>query len=82
MKAGSVFDNILICDDQEYARMVVDETWGANRKLNGHGRKERNEGERGIGTAAGTITGRNIKEYISSLSYWIIFPFWQFSTNC
>ncbi|OEL21175.1 Calreticulin-3, partial [Dichanthelium oligosanthes] len=32
VKAGSVFDNILICDDPEYARKVVEETWGANRE--------------------------------------------------
>ena len=33
VKAGSVFDNILICDDPEYARKVVEETWGANREV-------------------------------------------------
>ncbi|KAK1294929.1 Calreticulin-3 [Acorus calamus] len=27
VKAGSVFDNILICDDPEYAKQVVEETW-------------------------------------------------------
>ncbi|PWZ14090.1 Calreticulin [Zea mays] len=32
VKAGSVFNNILICDDPEYARKVVEETWGANRE--------------------------------------------------
>ncbi|GJM92311.1 hypothetical protein PR202_ga08773 [Eleusine coracana subsp. coracana] len=32
VKAGSVFDNILICDDPEYARQVVEETWGANKE--------------------------------------------------
>jgi len=32
VKAGSVFDNILICDDPEYAKMVADETWGANKE--------------------------------------------------
>ncbi|RLN03792.1 hypothetical protein C2845_PM13G15970 [Panicum miliaceum] len=32
VKAGSVFDNILICDDPEYARKVVEETVGANRE--------------------------------------------------
>ncbi|KAJ3678181.1 hypothetical protein LUZ60_001984 [Juncus effusus] len=30
VKAGSIFDNILICDDPEYARQVVQETWAAN----------------------------------------------------
>ncbi|XP_040378757.1 calreticulin-3-like [Oryza brachyantha] len=32
VKAGSVFDNILICDDPEYARKAAEETWGANRE--------------------------------------------------
>uniref|UniRef100_A0A0D6R337 Calreticulin n=1 Tax=Araucaria cunninghamii TaxID=56994 RepID=A0A0D6R337_ARACU len=32
VKAGSVFDNILICDDPEYARQVAEETWGKNRE--------------------------------------------------
>lgn len=33
VKAGSVFDNILICDDPEYAKMVVEETWAKNREV-------------------------------------------------
>ncbi|KAK3138317.1 hypothetical protein QOZ80_5AG0367270 [Eleusine coracana subsp. coracana] len=32
VKAGSVFDNILICDDPDYARHVVDEVFGANKE--------------------------------------------------
>lgn len=32
VKAGSVFDNILICDDPEYARQVVEDVWGKNRE--------------------------------------------------
>ncbi|XP_052155689.1 calreticulin-3-like [Oryza glaberrima] len=32
VKAGSVFDNILICDDPEYARSVVDEVRAANKE--------------------------------------------------
>ncbi|KAF5465398.1 hypothetical protein F2P56_015411 [Juglans regia] len=32
VKAGSVFDNILICDDPEYAKQVVDEIF-ANREI-------------------------------------------------
>ncbi|KAF0925326.1 hypothetical protein E2562_016018 [Oryza meyeriana var. granulata] len=32
VKAGSVFDNILICDDPEYARNVVDEIRAANKE--------------------------------------------------
>ncbi|KAL5214504.1 hypothetical protein ABZP36_003656 [Zizania latifolia] len=33
VKAGSVFDNILICDNPKYARKVAEETWGANREV-------------------------------------------------
>lgn len=33
VKAGSVYDNILICDDPEYAREVVDEIWAKNREV-------------------------------------------------
>ncbi|PPD95913.1 hypothetical protein GOBAR_DD07058 [Gossypium barbadense] len=32
VKAGSVFDNVLICDDPEYAKQVVDEVF-ANREV-------------------------------------------------
>ncbi|KAK1319899.1 hypothetical protein QJS10_CPB04g01927 [Acorus calamus] len=32
VKAGSVFDNILICDDPEYAKQVVEETWAKNKE--------------------------------------------------
>ncbi|XP_077225168.1 calreticulin-3-like [Tasmannia lanceolata] len=32
VKAGSVFDNILICDDPVYAKQVVEEIWAKNRE--------------------------------------------------
>lgn len=32
VKAGSVFDNILICDDPQYAKQVVDDIF-ANREV-------------------------------------------------
>jgi calreticulin len=32
VKGGSVFDNILICDDPEYAKQVVDEVF-SNREV-------------------------------------------------
>ncbi|KAL5998026.1 Calreticulin-3 [Asimina triloba] len=32
VKAGSVFDNILICDDPEYAKQVVEETFSKNKE--------------------------------------------------
>ena len=31
MKSGSIFDNILICDDEEYATNFGDETWGETK---------------------------------------------------
>lgn len=33
VKAGSVYDNILVCDDPQYAREVAEETWGRNREM-------------------------------------------------
>lgn len=33
VKAGSVYDNILICDDPDYAREVVEETWAKNKEV-------------------------------------------------
>ncbi|KAL2507141.1 Calreticulin-3 [Forsythia ovata] len=33
VKAGSVFDNILICDDPQYAKEVVKEIWANNREV-------------------------------------------------
>ncbi|XP_058095944.1 calreticulin-3-like [Magnolia sinica] len=32
VKAGSVYNNILICDDPEYAKQVVEETWAKNKE--------------------------------------------------
>ncbi|XP_031273549.1 calreticulin-3 [Pistacia vera] len=32
VKAGSVFDNILICDDPQYAKQVVEDIWASNRE--------------------------------------------------
>ena len=36
VKAGTVFDNVLICDDPEYAKQVAEETWGKNREVGVH----------------------------------------------
>lgn len=33
VKAGSVFDNVLICDDPEYAKHIVEETWAKNKEV-------------------------------------------------
>ncbi|KAK9138718.1 hypothetical protein Sjap_009312 [Stephania japonica] len=33
VKAGSVFDNILICDDPEYAKHVIQDIWAKNKEL-------------------------------------------------
>ncbi|KAK6930522.1 Calreticulin/calnexin [Dillenia turbinata] len=32
VKAGSVFDNILVCDDPDYAKKVVEDIWATNRE--------------------------------------------------
>ncbi|KDP43889.1 hypothetical protein JCGZ_20899 [Jatropha curcas] len=33
VKAGSIFDNILICDNPKYARQIVQDFWANNREL-------------------------------------------------
>lgn len=33
VKAGSVFDNILITDDPEYAKQFAEETWGKIKEV-------------------------------------------------
>ena len=33
VKAGSVFDNFLICDDPQYARQIVEDIWAKNREV-------------------------------------------------
>lgn len=33
MKAGSIYDNILICDDPQYAKQTVDEYFANNREV-------------------------------------------------
>ncbi|KAF2307301.1 hypothetical protein GH714_026181 [Hevea brasiliensis] len=31
VKSGTLFDNVLICDDPEYAKKLAEETWGKNK---------------------------------------------------
>ena len=31
MKSGTIFDNILICDDEEYAQQFGEDTWGMTK---------------------------------------------------
>ena len=31
VKSGTIFDNVLICDDEEYAATFGEETWGATK---------------------------------------------------
>ena len=31
VKAGTIFDNVLICDDEEYAEKFGEETWGQTK---------------------------------------------------
>lgn len=33
VKAGSIFDNILICDDPQYARSIVDDYFDQHREV-------------------------------------------------
>lgn len=33
MKSGTLFDNVLICDDADYAKKVAEETWGKNKDV-------------------------------------------------
>ena len=33
MKSGTLFDNVLITDDPEYAKKVAEETWGKNKEV-------------------------------------------------
>lgn len=33
VKAGSIFDNILITDEIEYAKEAAEETWGKNKDV-------------------------------------------------
>lgn len=33
VKAGSIFDNILICDDPQYAKQVVEDIFSSNREV-------------------------------------------------
>ncbi|XXG79136.1 hypothetical protein AAC387_Pa09g0274 [Persea americana] len=32
VKSGTLFDNVLVCDDPEYAKKFAEETWGKNKK--------------------------------------------------
>jgi hypothetical protein len=33
VKAGSIFDNILITDDPDYAKSFAEETWGKKKEV-------------------------------------------------
>lgn len=33
MKSGTLFDNILVSDDPEYAKKLAEETWGKNKDV-------------------------------------------------
>ena len=33
MKSGTIFDNVLICDDEGYAEKFGEETWGQTKGL-------------------------------------------------
>lgn len=33
VKSGTLFDNVLICDDPEYAKKLAEETWGKQKDV-------------------------------------------------
>lgn len=33
VKSGTLFDNVLICDDPEYAKKMAEETWGKQKDV-------------------------------------------------
>lgn len=33
VKSGTLFDNIIICDDPEYAKKLAEDTWGKNKDV-------------------------------------------------
>lgn len=33
VKSGTLFDNVLICDDPEYAKTLAEETWGKQKDV-------------------------------------------------
>lgn len=33
VKSGTLFDNVLICDDPEYAKKLAEETWGKHKDV-------------------------------------------------
>jgi len=33
VKSGTLFDNVLICDDPEYAKKFAEETWGKQKDV-------------------------------------------------
>lgn len=33
VKSGTLFDNVLICDDPEYAKQLVEETWAKQKDV-------------------------------------------------
>lgn len=35
VKSGTLFDNVLVSDDPEYAKQMADETWGKQKDVCG-----------------------------------------------
>ena len=35
MKSGTLFDNILVCDDPDHAKKLAEETWGKHKDVLG-----------------------------------------------
>ena len=45
MKSGTIFDNVLITDDAEFAEKVGEETWGATKDAEKKMKDEQDEEE-------------------------------------
>ena len=46
MKSGTIFDNVLITDDADYAKQFGDETWGKTKDPEKKMKDEQDEAER------------------------------------
>ena len=46
MKSGSIFDNVLVTDDEKYAEQLADETWGKMKDTEKEMKEKHDEEER------------------------------------
>ncbi|KAF3571055.1 hypothetical protein F2Q69_00060489 [Brassica cretica] len=81
VKAGSIFDNILITDDPQYARTMVDDYFEQHRELRkreklekkrNHGRQEKKGERRGRRGTTGMETGGGVTKGLIHVITWMI----------